>query len=116
MGKTVNRIEQSAMDMLTDYAWPGNVRELNNVIERAIIVCQDGVLCPDQFSIASLPSSTPNREDTITLESAERQHILNALEKTHWVIGGLSGAARLLDINRTTLLARMEKMGIQRDK
>ena len=81
MGKTVNRIEQSAMDMLTDYAWPGNVRELNNVIERAIILCQEGVLCPDQFSIASLPSSTPNREDTITLESAERQHILNALEK-----------------------------------
>jgi len=70
-----------------------------------------------QFSLCMVKqSTTPNREDTITLESAERQHILNALEKTHWVVGGLSGPARLLDINRTTLLARMKKMGIERDK
>jgi formate hydrogenlyase transcriptional activator len=114
MGKNVNRIDQNAMDILTGYAWPGNVRELNNVIERAVILCQDGVLCPDQLSIPRLPSTASNQEDLITLENAERQHILRALKKTHWVIGGASGAAKRLDINRTTLLARMKKMGIER--
>ena len=114
MGKNVNRIDQNAMDILTGYAWPGNVRELNNVIERAVILCQDGVLCPDQLSIPRLPSTASNQEDLITLENAERQHILRALKKTHWVIGGASGAAKRLDINRTTLLARMKKMGIDR--
>lgn len=115
MGKNVNRIDQEAIRRLTDYAWPGNVRELNNVIERAVILCRDGVLQSDHLSITGAPvMSVSEQTDITTLEEAERQHILRALEETRWVVGGPSGAARLLDINRTTLLARMKKLGIER--
>lgn len=114
MGKTINQIASGAMDKLMEYTWPGNVRELNNIIERAVILCGGGVLNPGHIVLAdriSVPEDT-----VITLADIERAHILKTLERTQWIIGGASGAARLLGINRTTLLARMKKLGIEREK
>jgi transcriptional regulator with GAF, ATPase, and Fis domain len=112
MGKKIDRVAREAMDRLTGYHWPGNVRELANVLERAVILCDGGALQPDHIGI----SDSIGAMDAVvsTLEEAERDHILKALEQTRWVVGGPTGAAKLLGLNRTTLLARMKKLGIER--
>jgi predicted ATPase/transcriptional regulator with GAF, ATPase, and Fis domain len=111
MGKKIDRVSPKAQNDLITYSWPGNVRELANVLERAVILCDGGVLEQDQLMITGrqfVPSEILNLEET------ERQHILKALQKVQWRVGGAGGAAELLGLNRTTLLARMKKLGIQR--
>ena len=110
MGKKIDRVSRDALERLVRYRWPGNVRELANVLERAVILCDEGSLQRDHLGISE-PLLTSEAEVS-TLEEAERLHILRALEKTRWIIGGPSGAAKLLGLNRTTLLARMKKLGI----
>jgi Nif-specific regulatory protein len=112
MARKIDRVSHEALKKLMDYHWPGNVRELANVLERAVILCDGGMLQPDHMGISDL-ASTSNTE-VLTLEEAERRHILKALEKTKWIVGGPSGAAKLLGLNRTTLLARMKKLGIEK--
>jgi PAS domain S-box-containing protein len=112
MGKKIDRVSPKALETLMDYDWPGNVRELANVLERAVILCDGGVLQPDYIGISE---PAPTSEAALsTLEEAERQHILRALEKTNWVVGGSAGAAKLLGLNRTTLLAKMKKLGLEK--
>jgi formate hydrogenlyase transcriptional activator len=112
MGKKIDRVSRQAMDQITRYSWPGNVRELANVLERAVILCDEGLLQRDHISLSG---PVPTSAATIsTLEEAEREHILKTLEKTNWVVGGPNGAAKLLGLNRTTLLARMKKLGIEK--
>ncbi len=112
MAKRVELISPEALELLTRYDWPGNVRELTNLLERAVILCDDGVLRKEHLGISPQP---PKRETELaTLEAAERVHILKALEETNWVVGGPNGAAQLLGLNRTTLLARMKKLGIEK--
>jgi PAS domain S-box-containing protein len=112
MGKKIDRVSPKALETLMDYDWPGNVRELANVLERAVILCDGGVLQPDHIGISE---PVPTSEAALsTLEEAERQHILRALEKTKWVVGGSAGAAKLLGLNRTTLLAKMKKLGLEK--
>ena len=91
------------------YAWPGNIRELQIVIERAVILTQNTTLdlAGWQPKVEHLPPL-----DLPTLQDNERDHILTALEKTRWKVGGENGAANLLGIKRTTLLARIKKLGI----
>jgi PAS domain S-box-containing protein len=114
MGKRIDRISSPAREMLVSYSWPGNVRELANILERAVILCDGRILEPEHLSISSLP---PAIESPLsTLEETERMHITKALEKTKWVIGGPAGAAKLLGIKRTTLLARMKKLQVERPK
>jgi DNA-binding NtrC family response regulator len=112
MGKRVERIAPEALEMLSAYHWPGNVREMANILERAVILCDNGVLQPEHISIAPQPSKSPT--GVATLEETERVHILKALEETNWVVGGPHGAAKVLGLNRTTLLARMKKLGIEK--
>ena len=113
MKKRIETIPSEAMKALQAYHWPGNVRELENFIERAVILTQG----PDLFvSLAELkrtPSHTTN-SGTTTLEHAEREHILKALHKTNWTIGGPAGAAAKLGMKRTTLQSKMQKLGISR--
>jgi formate hydrogenlyase transcriptional activator len=119
MNKHVDRIPNEAMDILASYSWPGNVRELQNLIERAVILSPGKVL---QVPLAELRQSTGNKETSIsgvaakamTLKDAEREHILQALADTNWVIGGAKGAAARIGLQRTTLVSKMQRLGISR--
>jgi PAS domain S-box-containing protein len=111
MGKRVHAISREALEKLENYDWPGNVRELANIIERAVILCDGGVLQEGHLTLADEAS---DRIDVFpTLEQAEKSHILRALRRTDWVLGGPQGAAALLGMNRSTLWSRMRKLGIE---
>jgi formate hydrogenlyase transcriptional activator len=127
LNKGVEYIPADAMDALTNYDWPGNIRELENFLERAVLLSPGKEL---RVPISEIRSSravpeTGVRSGTVTprlasapaistLEEAERQHILRALRQTEWRIAGPRGAAALLGMKRTTLQARMRKLGIRR--
>jgi formate hydrogenlyase transcriptional activator len=117
-------IPADAMDALVRYPWPGNVRELENLIERAVLLSpgkelriprselkSDAPIAAEENSFAP---ATSLATQISTLEEAERQHILRALKQTQWRIAGPKGAATLLGMKRTTLQARMRKLGIRR--
>jgi PAS domain S-box-containing protein len=112
LGRHVARIDASAIDDLLTYDWPGNVRELANVLERAVILCRGHVLERAHLALPSAPVTGPH-DDLLTLEEAERRHIIKALEKTGGVLAGPNGAARLLGVNRSTLWSRMKKLGVE---
>jgi formate hydrogenlyase transcriptional activator len=101
------------MKALQAYHWPVNVRELENFIERAVILTQSQDLYVSIDELKRTPSHTTN-SGTTTLEQAEREHILKALHKTSWTIGGPAGAAAKLGMKRTTLQSKMQKLGISR--
>jgi formate hydrogenlyase transcriptional activator len=116
MKKPIDTIPVKAMTALTEYHWPGNVRELENFVERAVIL-SNGAEFETPLAELKQRQKVPaaNSVDGFTtLEQAEREHILRALSETRWVIGGLAGAAAKLGIKRTTLQARMKKLGIAR--
>jgi formate hydrogenlyase transcriptional activator len=114
MDRTVETIPSETLDSLTRYPWPGNIRELENLIERAVIVSPGPVL---RVPLSDLKlSAEPVGGDTLTLEAAERQHILKVLEATKWVLAGPHGAAAKLGMKRTTLQSRMQKLGITRNR
>ncbi|TAK13309.1 MAG: GAF domain-containing protein [Acidobacteria bacterium] len=112
MKKPIDAIPGETMEALCRWPWPGNVRELENVIERAVIQSRGSVLhVPlDEFRSAA-PASGGH---VMTLEDAEREHILKVLEDTDWAIGGAHGAAARLGMKRTTLNSRLQKLGISR--
>jgi transcriptional regulator with GAF, ATPase, and Fis domain len=112
MGKRIDTIPDEFVRAFESHSWPGNIRELQNVIERAVILSNDGLLpnllrptCVD--SVVGFPASR-------TLKESERLLILGALEATGWLVGGPYGAAARLEMKRTTLIARMKKHGILR--
>jgi formate hydrogenlyase transcriptional activator len=110
MSKQISKIPMHAMETLVRYPWPGNIRELQNLIERAVIVTRGDVL-----QVPSLPSVTPILTEPVTLAEADRDHILKVLEESNWVMGGSAGAAARLGIKRTTLIAKMKKLGVSRE-
>ena len=109
MGKEIESIPRKSIDALQAYPWPGNVRELRNVIERAMIVSSGKTLTVQAPKPVSLET-----EDTLSLEDTERRHIVSVLERTGWRVAGKAGAAEILDLNRSTLLSKMKKLGIRR--
>jgi formate hydrogenlyase transcriptional activator len=111
--RPIESVSRESMEMLCRWSWPGNVRELQNVIERAVILSSGSVLIVSrsEFESASPPASSP-----VTLQEAEREHILRALEQTGWVIGGAGGAAVRLGLKRTSLVSTMRRLGIVRPK
>jgi len=112
MGKSIESISEQAMNRLVAYAWPGNVRELQNVIERAVILSPKHRLELDDALAVSV--GEPRTSSDQTLEAVEREHILSVLESVGWRVSGERGAAKILGLKRTTLEARMNKLGISR--
>jgi formate hydrogenlyase transcriptional activator len=112
MDKTIDTIPTETMTALSRYGWPGNIRELENLIERAIILTQGTAL---YVPLAELkPRAGGGVPSAATLEETEREHIVNILKLTKWVIGGPSGAAAKLGMKRTTLQSKMQRLGIVR--
>ena len=112
LGKEVRGVSQKSMDSLSHYDWPGNVRELQNIVERAAVLANGPIVQVDEVMMRS--GETAQELAVDTLENAERNHILRALNETHWVVHGKKGAAEILGINPSTLRSRMEKLGIKR--
>ena len=109
MGRSVDSIPKATMERLQHYPWPGNVRELRNVIERAMILSDGHVLTID------FPDSGKGRGSApVTLEEAERVHVVAALENARWRISGKGGAAETLGLVPTTLHSLMKRLGISR--
>jgi len=111
MNKRIEHIPSAAMTALTRYEWPGNVRELENFIERAVILSSGSDL---HVPLADLKTVPQDPEPSTALADAEREHIVRTLKAVNWVIGGPSGAAAKLDMKRTTLQSKMQKLGIAR--
>ena len=119
MKKNVERVPNEAMEILLTHPWPGNVRELQNFIERAVILSPGKVL---RAPLAELKQSADGLDASgqsvapkaMTLKDAEREHIVQALAETNWVIGGPKGAAARLGLQRTTLISKMQRIGISR--
>jgi formate hydrogenlyase transcriptional activator len=135
LNKIVEYVPAEAMTALANYSWPGNVRELENFVERAVLLSpgkelrvpvsellsEPGLSSTGRSSHRGVVSRIGDNGDEVapsasisTLEQAEREHILRALQQTQWRIGGPKGAAALLDMKRTTLQARMRKLNIRR--
>jgi len=123
MNKTIETISSGTMDALCQYHWPGNIRELQNVIERAVILSRGPALVvplPEiQASSTSIPlaqdkGATPTRRRPVRSIVAEvdREQILQALKQAEGRVGGRDGAASRLGLKRTTLITRMNKLGI----
>jgi formate hydrogenlyase transcriptional activator len=108
MDRRIETVSAEEMDALTRYHWPGNVRELENLIERAVILSPGPEL---RLPVAELEQHSEIPSD-LTLEAAEREHIIRVLRETNWVVGGPRGAATRLAMKRTTLQSKMRKLGI----
>jgi chemotaxis protein methyltransferase CheR len=109
MGKSIEIIPTSVMNALQHYHWPGNVRELENVLERGVINSSGPKLrLVDDLKTQQKDLSTTQK----TLEAVEREHIVRILDQTQWKVSGKNGAAEILGLNRSTLRARMRKLGI----
>jgi transcriptional regulator with GAF, ATPase, and Fis domain len=109
IGKEIETISKKTMEALQSYSWPGNVRELKNVIEHAMILSKDKSLRVHLPRLGSLETDA-----TQDLQDIERRHIQAVLEKTGWRLSGDGGAAEALGLKRTTLHAKMKKLGIKR--
>jgi transcriptional regulator with GAF, ATPase, and Fis domain len=112
VGRQIDRIPDETILALCSYDWPGNIRELQNLIERAVILSEDGVL-PNPLLTAGTQRTNVSPTPT-TLIDSERAVILRALEEAGWVIGGPDGAATRLGVKRTTLIYKMQRHGIFR--
>jgi transcriptional regulator with GAF, ATPase, and Fis domain len=111
-GKFIEHVAEDIMTALTRYDWPGNIRELQNFIERSVILTRGTEL---RAPVEELSKNEVFADDARTLADADRVHIINTLRKTDWVVGGKYGAACRLGLNRTTLVAKMRKLGISRE-
>ncbi len=125
-GRQIHHIPPETVIAFSSYSWPGNIRELQNLVERAVVLAKDGVL-PNPLRPSSIPavpspavvSSAAVAEDSnpavpMSLRDSERALILLALQASGWKIGGPKGAAVKLGLNRTTLMHRLKKLGIER--
>jgi formate hydrogenlyase transcriptional activator len=131
LGRPVAHVTEETMSRLCAYSWPGNIRELHNVIERAVVLSKGPVLkvegsalfdFPRPEATASVaakiptpsPPAAPASSSVPSLEEVERQHIVAVLTQANWRIEGDRGAAKLLNLQPSTLRSRMQKLGIVR--
>ncbi|MCW5891420.1 MAG: sigma 54-interacting transcriptional regulator [bacterium] len=115
-GKTIRRIDGRSLDLLSSYRWPGNVRELQNVIERAVILCDAGTLAVDPRWLAQAPSPEPPRPLADELATRERRLIERALAACAGRVSGPTGAAAKLGLPPSTLDSRIRALGIDKHR
>ncbi len=130
-GRKLEGVTQDTMATLENYAWPGNVRELQNIIERGVVLATGSVLTfehiwvpitqPKASAVPANPATfttanKPKVSSASSLEEVERQHILEVLAQTNWVIEGERGTAKILNLHPNTLRSRMKKLNIQRPR
>ena len=113
---SAKRISEEAMSILLNYFYPGNIRELENILEHALIICQEKVIKPrhlplflQKASFQPEPLAGPETDLDSTLEDSERNRIQETLRRHNWNRGK---SARELNIDRTTLWRKMKKYGI----
>ena len=111
MHKVVDEIPAETMDAMIAYQWPGNIRQLQNFVEHGVIVSPGPLFDPPLSQLRIQKASAPKNGKT--LDDATRDHVLQTLEETRWVVGGRHGAAARLGIARTTLIAKMRRLGIE---
>ena len=111
LNKPIDLIPDEVIAVLKAHDWPGNIRELQNFIERAVLFSPESVLRLPRDLMLTVKS----RSESIsrTLADADREHIVEALQQTNWLIGGQDGAANRLGLPRTTLIYKMRKLGIE---
>jgi formate hydrogenlyase transcriptional activator len=108
-GKTIRHIPDDVMKVLEEYNWPGNIRELQNFIERSVILTAG----PELRSRVTDLTNYPLPDGIVrTLADADKAHIIATLRQTNWVVGGRNGAAARLGLKRTTLIAKMRRLGL----
>jgi len=115
LNKSIDLIPDEVMAVLKAHDWPGNIRELQNSIERAVLLSPGSVLrLPPDLGQTMTPATKQSSESASrTLADADREHILETLKQTAWMIGGQDGAANRLGLPRTTLIYKMRKLGIE---
>ena len=115
-GRAIETIPSKTMNALIRYDWPGNIRELQNVIERSVILSKGPALTVDlaELQMDNDAKCTQHNDGSLDnmLHEAERTQILRALELANGIVAGPNGAAARLRIKRSTLLGRMERLGI----
>jgi formate hydrogenlyase transcriptional activator len=112
LNKPIETIPDEVMECLKFHDWPGNIRELQNCIERAVVLSPGPVLRPTLTELRQM-TKQPAAAAAQTLAEASRDHILEVLEQSGWMIGGRDGAAERLGLPRTTLIYKMRKLGIE---
>jgi len=110
MNRPPQRLSPKALELLMDYGWPGNVRELDNAIERALLMCRESELRPEDFPFQIQHGTAVNGISGQRLEDVEKAHIEHMLQESNW---NLSRCARLLDIDRTTLYNKIRRYGMR---
>ena len=114
MNRRIEVIPDVILEALRHYDWPGNIRELQNFLERSVILSPGPTLQAPLESLSLTRSKPVVAGAPLTLEEAETRHIIAALQEVNWVIGGPKGAAEKLGLKRTTLIAKMRRLGITR--
>jgi formate hydrogenlyase transcriptional activator len=113
MNRKITNIPADAMEALTRYHWPGNIRELQNFIERAVIISPGPALQAPVRELKGPKGAHAPSSSAVTLADAESEAIQRALHESDGRVGGPQGAAAKLGMKRTTLQAKMRKLGIK---
>ena len=114
MNRRIEMVPVATLEALTHYDWPGNIRELQNFLERSVILSPGTTLQAPIECLSHTVSNVINPAGASTLEDAETTHIVSILQQVNWVVGGPKGAAMKLGLKRTTLISKMERLGIMR--
>ena len=121
LNKPIANLSEDDKVLLSAYHWPGNVRELQNLIERAVIVSENGTInwpaiIPNNSESQEINVNN-NKQRILTIKelyALEKENIIKALKHTKWKISGKNGAAELLQVPPTTLASRIKALGIER--
>jgi PAS domain S-box-containing protein len=117
-GKRIRSISKDTLSLFRDYNWPGNIRELQNVVERAVILCDGETFCVDPSWLTPGPPRPAASDVPLVEELAEREKVMieNALRESGGLISGPTGAAAKLRLPRQTLESKIRKLGIDRHR